>query len=176
MLAGLQAGQSRFVAADARLLDAELRGPDELAFVLGAPVPRDWPPATRERGAVRRLRDHLRAHPDEVGWWTAYLVSHDGIVVGTAGLTGRPVDGEVAVVYALVRSATGMGYATDAVTAIVAAARARGDLVRVSAVTAADADDAQGVLRRAGFVADGDGPRPGTRRFVVELGSSRPAR
>jgi hypothetical protein len=74
VLDGLQASQVRLVAATPALLRAELRSTDELGYALAAPLPRDWPPETWDRTAVRWLGDHLAAHPDEVGWWAAYLV------------------------------------------------------------------------------------------------------
>lgn len=169
MLDGLQASQVRLVAATVDLLEAELRSPDDLGFALAAPVPRDWPPETWDRDVVRWLRDHLRAHPEEVGWWAAYLVSHDGVVVGTAGLKGRPRDGAVELGYSLVPSAFGMGYATDAVRAIVAACRARSDVERIVAHTSTEGTASIAVLERVGFVADGDGAETGTRRFVLDL-------
>jgi RimJ/RimL family protein N-acetyltransferase len=168
VLDGLQGSQVRLVAATPELLAADLRAPDELAFALAAPVPRDWPPETWDADAVGWLHEHLRAHPDELGWWAAYLVSYDGVVVGTAGLKGPPRDGEVEVGYALVRSAVGMGYATDAVTAIVAACRRRRDVDRVVAHTLRDGRESIAVLERAGFAPDGDGPEPGTLRFVAD--------
>jgi RimJ/RimL family protein N-acetyltransferase len=171
MLDGLQASQVRLVAATADLLDAELRSPDDLGFALAAPVPRDWPPETWDRDVVRWLRDHLRQHPEEAGWWAVYLVSHDGVVIGTAGLKGRPRDGEVEVGYSLVPSAFGMGYATDAVRAIVAACRDRSDVQRVVAHTLVDGTASIAVLERVGFVDAGAGAEPGTRRFVLDVAS-----
>jgi [ribosomal protein S5]-alanine N-acetyltransferase len=169
VLDGLQASQVRLVAATPALLRAELRSTDELGYALAAPLPRDWPPETWDRTAVRWLADHLAAHPDEVGWWAAYLVSHDGVVVGTAGLKGPPRDGEVEVGYALVRSAFGLGYATDAIAAIVAACRRRADVTRVVAHTLTDGTASIAVLERVGFVAAGDGPEPGTRRYELPV-------
>jgi [ribosomal protein S5]-alanine N-acetyltransferase len=169
VLDGLQASQVRLVAATPALLEADLRSADDLGFALAAPVPRDWPPETWDRDVVRWLRDHLRAHPEDAGWWAAYLVSYDGVVVGTAGLKGRPRDGAVEVGYSLVPSAFGMGYATDALRAIVAACRRRTDVQRIVAHTRDDGAASMAVLERVGFVADGDGTEPATRRFVLEL-------
>jgi len=166
MLAGLAANQTRLVPMTPRLLAAELAGRDELTHALGAVVPWDWPPQTWDRDALTWLRGHLDAHPEEVGWWGAYLVSHDEVLVGILGLKGPPKDGEVEIGYTLVESSYGMGYATDAVETIVEACAARDDIDRVVLHTLDDGAASQAVAHRAGFRDDGRGADPGTHRFV----------
>lgn len=169
MLDGLAANQTRIIPMTPQLLAAEAAGRDELVHALGAVVPRDWPPQTWDADALTWLRDHLDDHPEEVGWWGAYLVSHDEVLVGILGLKGPPQDGEVEIGYALAGSSFGLGYATDAVETVVEACAARDDIDRVVIHTLDDGAASQAVARRAGFRDDGPGPEPGTHRFVRQV-------
>ncbi len=78
------------------------------------------------------------------------LRREDGLVIGGAGFHGPPVGGEVEIAYAVVPSARGLGYATEAVRALVAFAAAFG-VQSVSAVIAANNVVSQRVARAAGF-------------------------
>ena len=75
----------------------------------------------------------------------------DGVVIGGAGFHGPPVGGEVEIAYAVVPSARGNGYASEAVRALVDLAAASGAR-SVSAVVAADNDASERVARAVGFV------------------------
>jgi RimJ/RimL family protein N-acetyltransferase len=68
------------------------------------------------------VRDRLRAHPAEAGWWNWLIVARDsGEAVGSVAF-GGPVsaDGAVLVGYAIYTAYEGRGYATEAVRALVA--------------------------------------------------------
>ncbi|WP_230486837.1 GNAT family N-acetyltransferase [Nocardioides anomalus] len=69
--------------------------------------------------------------------WSSRSVTVDGVTVGSIGFFGPPqpaADGapEVEVGYGLVEDARGRGYATEALTAMVAAAEAEGARLRAS--------------------------------------------
>jgi [ribosomal protein S5]-alanine N-acetyltransferase len=69
--------------------------------------------------------------------WSSRSVTVDGVVVGSIGFFGppRPADDgtpETEVGYGLVEAARGHGYATEALTAMVAAAEAEGARLRAS--------------------------------------------
>jgi RimJ/RimL family protein N-acetyltransferase len=171
LLEGLVTDHARLVVATPRLLDAELTSFADLAFELGAPLSGDWPPQGWDRMTITWLRQRLLEHPEEHGWWTAYLVSLDDVVVGTVGLKGPPRDGEVQLGYGLVPSVFGMGYAMLAVETIVEAARGRGDIERVVAHTDETGSEASiAVLDRTGFERDDAVGQAGTLRFVHRLG------
>jgi RimJ/RimL family protein N-acetyltransferase len=95
----------------------------------------------------------------------------DGLVIGGAGFHGPPVAGEVEIAYAVVPSARGMGYATEAARALVALALGMAGpagVRSVSAVIAADNPASVGVAVAAGLrPAGSDG---GSRRFIRQLG------
>ena len=75
----------------------------------------------------------------------------DAVVIGGAGFHGPPVGGEVEIAYAVVPSARGNGYATEAIRALVDLAAASGAR-SVSAVVAADNVASARVALAAGFV------------------------
>ena len=90
----------------------------------------------------------------EAGPWSSRSVELNGQVVGSIGFLGPPApaeDGvpEVEIGYCLVGPVRGHGYATEAVTAIVAMAEAAG--VRVRASVLPDNDASVRVLARCGF-------------------------
>ncbi len=83
-------------------------------------------------------------------------VSATGEVVGGVGFLSAPdSDGAVEIGYGLTESARGRGFATEAVQALVALARAHGATC-VEAMTEADNVASHRVLQRAGFRRDGE--------------------
>lgn len=90
-----------------------------------------------------------------------YRVDLAGVAVGTIGFFGPPEQGEVTIGYGLVPGARGLGYATEAVAALVALCRSH-DHVRVMlADTDHDNTASQRVLAKNGFefVRESDGLR-----------------
>lgn len=82
-------------------------------------------------------------------------VTQTGQVVGGIGFLHPPdPEGAVEIGYGLAESARGNGYATEAVTAVVALARAQG-ASRVVALTTPDNVASQRVLERCGFAREG---------------------
>ena len=92
---------------------------------------------------------------DDLSWAPRHVVrAYDGLVVGSIGFFGPPApegDGvlEAEIGYGLVEAVRGAGYATEAVTAMVAAAEAEGARVRASVLP----DNAASirVLAKCGF-------------------------
>jgi RimJ/RimL family protein N-acetyltransferase len=83
-------------------------------------------------------------------------VTDSGRIVGGVGFLSSPeADGSVEIGYGLAPSAQGRGYATEAVHALVALARAQG-ASSVVAMTEPDNAASHRVLERCGFVPDGE--------------------
>ena len=97
----------------------------------------------------------------------------DGLVIGGAGFHGSPVRGEVEIAYAVVPSARGRGYATEAASALVALAAASG-VRSVSAVVAATNVVSQRVALAAGL--DLAGPDRAFLRYTRRLRRAEPRR
>jgi RimJ/RimL family protein N-acetyltransferase len=86
--------------------------------------------------------------------WSSRSITTEDVAVGSIGFIGPPqpaADGvpEVEVGYGLVEDARGRGYATEALTAMVAAAEAEGARVRASVLPTNDASIR--VLAKCGF-------------------------
>lgn len=86
--------------------------------------------------------------------WSSRSITHAEVVVGSIGFFGPPqpaADGvpEVEVGYGLVEDARGVGYATEALIAMVSAAEAAGARVRASVLPTNDASIR--VLAKCGF-------------------------
>ena len=86
--------------------------------------------------------------------WSSRSITRADVAVGSIGFFGPPEDAadgvpEVEVGYGLVEDARGLGYATEALTAMVAAAEAAGARVRASVLPTNDAS--LRVLAKCGF-------------------------
>ena len=169
----LESPRLSLVAASLRHVEAELSGPHALAVLLGAAVPASWPPGEYDRHAQEYFRDRLAAAPsDDAGWFGWYGITQaprfaSPTLVVAAGFVGPPgEDGTVETGYSVVPEARGLGYATEAVKALLAWALGHGALRVIAHTTPANVASVT-VLRRCGFVEEGPGEEPGTIRFAT---------
>jgi RimJ/RimL family protein N-acetyltransferase len=82
-------------------------------------------------------------------------LAEDGSAIGGIGFLSAPVDGEAEIGYGLAESGQHQGYATEAVRTVLAHAAGQG-VVRVVALTDPDNVASHAVLRRTGFVHNGE--------------------
>jgi RimJ/RimL family protein N-acetyltransferase len=123
------------------------------AWMLGGPAPAPelrLPPGGVDEPAVievvRRMASKVRIAASLGG-----MIVVDGEVVGLCGSKAAPTpDGVIEIGYGVARSRRGRGYATQAVAALVEAARHAGNIRRLLAETAAHIAS-QRVLERNGF-------------------------
>jgi RimJ/RimL family protein N-acetyltransferase len=85
-------------------------------------VPAGWPEFPEAIGfTIAKLEER----PDEAQWWMHLFFDADGLLVGSGGFVGPPVDGVAEIGYEIAPEFRGRGYATAAARAMVAkAARA----------------------------------------------------
>lgn len=104
--------------------------------------------------ALSWIRDYLRDHPEEAGWWCYFLVHRKDVrLIGTAGYKGPPgPDGLVEIGYEIAASYQGQGLATETARALVEHALARSGVAGVIAHTLAEENASVAVLRKLGFV------------------------
>jgi RimJ/RimL family protein N-acetyltransferase len=137
------------------LLELEDRGGGPLAVALGVAPPPVWPPQYNDAGTRAWIRTLLTEHPDEPGFASWYVIAA-GELVGIAGFKGAPnALGDVEIGYAIIEPRQRKGYASAAVELLVQFAFAAPRVTAVRAETLLDGIASQGVLRRAGFAADG---------------------
>ncbi len=158
------------VLATPAALRAALTDEDALAAALGVVIPETWPHEYLDDAALTFLESRLARHPDEVGWWSHFLVLRGTppTLIGTAGYKGPPSpDGTVEIGYGIVSDQHRRGYASEAAGALVAAAFRSPAVRRVIAETLPELTGSIGVLMRCGFRLLGDGSEPGVIRYEI---------
>ncbi|GAA4964617.1 GNAT family N-acetyltransferase [Kineococcus glutinatus] len=119
--------------------------------------------------ALPFVRDRLRGHPAELGWWAWLCVDRaGGEVVGSAGFAGPPgADGAVVLGYATYPRHAGRGAASEAAD-LLAGWALRQPGVRVVRVTVpVDHVASLRVAARAGFTRTGTGTDPEAGEVAV---------
>ncbi len=134
------------------MITAELRSAGQLAQLLGAALPTDWPPEYHDGETLRFWRGEL-SRPGAEGWWLHYvLLAERGrlALVGTVSYKGPPADGIVEIGYSIVPSRQRRGLATEASQGLIDAAWRRGADV-VVAHTFGHLEPSRRVLGKLGF-------------------------
>jgi RimJ/RimL family protein N-acetyltransferase len=137
------------IPATARLL-ADLRGdPPAFEAAIGSPIPAGWPEFPE---AVDFTLSRLRTHPEEAGWWMQlFLDAPSGVLVGSGGFAGPPLERTVEIGYELAPAFRGRGLGTASAAALVAHAVRTGAVDAVVAHTLRDESASTSVLARNGF-------------------------
>jgi GNAT superfamily N-acetyltransferase len=92
--------------------------------------------------------------PVTAGWpWGPWLIESAGLVVGSAGFKGEPIDGRTEIGYGVCESHRGRGIATAAVSRLIDIAREE-EIRGLSAETDADNHSSHAVLRNCNFTPD----------------------
>jgi RimJ/RimL family protein N-acetyltransferase len=168
----IKTGRLELVAETAESGQAEIAGRHQLGIALDVDVPADWPPEN-VRDVAELFAAKLRQDPKLAGWLNWYWILVEPVagrrtLVGSGGFTSPPVDGVVAIGYALLPGYQGKGYATEAVRALVAWAFTHPDVRVIVAETLPDNEPSIRVLVRAGFRRAPGASEPGHIRFVRE--------
>ena len=145
------AGDVAIVAATASTLDAEDRGGEAIATLLGVKAPAAWPPEHNDADTRAWFRAMLTAHPDDPGCGAWYLIAADRLC-GTCGYKGPPdAAGVVEIGYSVLPGDQRRGYASAGVHLLVARAFRDPRVTEVAAETLPSLPPSQGVLLKCGF-------------------------
>jgi hypothetical protein len=156
----VKAGRLELRAATLDLLHAELRGKQPLAAGLGARVPDAWPPPLYDEAALHFSIAAL-SKDRRPGWMSWYVIERaTRTVVGMAGFKGPPAGGLVEVGYTILPEHQRLGYATEAIGALIRWASERG-ASRIAAETFADLTPSIRVLEKLGFARRDPAAEPG---------------
>lgn len=162
------------VAADETLLRAERDAPERWAAMLGAIVPKGWPPGEYDRGALEFFLERLHAEGHAaVGWYLWYAVGRaepgrPATMIGAGGYFGPPSgDGTVEIGFSIVAAEQGRGYATELAAALVARALADARVRIVIAHTTPANTASCRVLAKCGFHPAGTNVQTGASRFEI---------
>jgi ribosomal-protein-alanine N-acetyltransferase len=92
-----------------------------LRELTGATFPRPVAPPPYRAEALPVVRDRLRAQPDEAPWWNWVIVERGTRrAIGSVAFGGEPdASGSVLIGYAMYPAFEGLGYATEAVRAMI---------------------------------------------------------
>ena len=159
------------VSATTALLDADLSGHAQLAALIGAEVPDNWPPDLFERTATRFALELLQ-DPAEQGWSFWYLLTQStqqADLLGICGFKGRPGEaGSVEISYSVLRQFRNRGYASEAVSRLVLWAFGHHNVTEVTAETLPHLRQSIRVLEKNGFINCGPGSEHGVVRYSVQ--------
>jgi RimJ/RimL family protein N-acetyltransferase len=166
------------VAATLELVEAELHGLRHLGERLGAHVPPHWPPPLNDEQSLRWVQDYLRANPTDVGWASWYFLHRERgrlEAVGNGGFRGRPdAQGTVEIGYSILPDQHRLGFAPEAVRALVDWAFAHPAVERIRAQTYPDLRPSIRVLEKCGFAPAGPGDEPDALAFELPRERHRP--
>jgi [ribosomal protein S5]-alanine N-acetyltransferase len=176
----IQTPRLELIAATAPLARADAAYDHaSLARQLSAEIPSSWPPELT-RDVLEFFAQMAERAPEQTGWWTWFIVrcadptNVGRTLIGGAGFKGPPNDaGEVEVGYSILPGYQRLGYATEAVTALIAWSVQHGAVQRVVAHTLLDGHASQRVLTKLGFTHAGPGAESGTIRHVLVRGDNR---
>ncbi|USI88393.1 alpha/beta fold hydrolase [Rhodococcus pyridinivorans] len=139
----------RLINATAELLNAALDSPETLGAELQTAVPEGWPEFPE---ALPHTLGVIEEDPASSAWWMYFFLDAEtGVLVGSGGFAGAPVNGVVEIGYEIAPVFRRRGYATAAVRELVALAQATGEVRRVVGRTLARDERSAGVLRAIGF-------------------------
>lgn len=177
ILRTIESDRLTLVAVDDGLIQADLQGRAALAAELSAEVPENWPPDLYQRPAMQFTLDALKNDPRLAGWMFWYLLKpaeEASELVGLCGFKGRPDErGSVEIGYSLLPQYRSLGYATEAVSRLVAWAFTHQNVTEVCAETLPHLRQSIRVLEKNGFQLSGAGSEYGVIRYAIRKSNLR---
>jgi ribosomal-protein-alanine N-acetyltransferase len=165
----IETARLKLIPATAELTRAEIGDPAELARLLGASVPANWPPETLA-DALPLFLGWIEAAPERIGWFSWYglaMPEEDGapVLVASGGFKGPPEEGTAEIGYSVLPQFERRGYATEMVEGLVRWALEQPGVSRIVAETEWANPASVRVLDKAGFVPAGPAAEPEGERF-----------
>ncbi len=177
ILRTLESDRLTLVAANQELIEADLADPGQLAGLLAAEVPANWPPDLYERQAMQFALEQLQESVDQAGWSFWYLLTRSADipqVLGICGFKGRPDEsGSVEIGYSVLSQYRLNEYATEAVTRLVSWAFSHQNVAEVCAETLPYLQQSIRVMEKNGFSFTGPGSEQGVVRYAVQRPDQR---
>lgn len=150
----------------------------ELARLINADVPAEWPPETLT-DVEGLLASRLAEHPTQVGWWGWYIITLAGVVaprprlIGSAGCTRWGPKGIPQFGYGVLPAFYRQGFTTEAATALIAWVMQQPGVTRVEATTFERHVASIKILDRCGFENRGVSPDDATAAETDRQGRGR---
>lgn len=144
----------RLLTATPEHFAAHARSRDELAGLIGSPLPDGWPEFPE---AFDFTAQRLVEHPEESAWWMQFFMdATTGQLLGSGGYTGPPADRQIEIGYEIAPEFRGLGFGAAAASALVDHAFATGLVDAALAHTLPGPNPSTGVLVSLGFERDGE--------------------
>ncbi len=175
MLPELRTARLRLLAASLEAAEAEANNREAFESLLDAQIPDHWPPPFNDEESQRWLRDTLHREPSAIGWLMWYFIRDDGtprVVIGNGGFKGAPKDGVVEIGYSIVPEFQRQGYASEAVSALIAWAFSHRSVHRIIAETLPELDLSQRLLHKLGFQRCDGASEPQVWRYELHRNGS----
>ena len=172
MISPIKTERLLLIPAEIRHLEAEVQKTGELASMLRATVPDNWPPEIL-RDALTFFLEQLRKNPSSVGWNGWYWIqqatgSEPATLIGDGGFVAPPdTDGEVEIGYSVLPQFQGFGYASEAAPALVRWAFNHPEVTRIIGETDHDNAPSIRVLQKLGFTYAGPGSEQGRDKWQI---------
>lgn len=165
----LQTTRLELVPATAELIRQEISEPSALGQRLNADIPANWPPE-EVIGVLEFFAELMDSGVTGDGWGIYYWVTLGDTdaprtLVGSGGFKSKPDGGQVELGYGTLLQFQGLGYATEAVSALAQWALAQPGMSRVIAEALPENPASVRVLEKSGFHDIGPGEEEGTRHF-----------
>ncbi|MFL6230132.1 MAG: GNAT family N-acetyltransferase [Pyrinomonadaceae bacterium] len=163
------------IAGTPEIFRARVDDRDALARFLGASVPENWPPELYDQDAVDWTANYLAEHQSAAGWvlWFMLLRPAEGesggrTAIGTCGYKGEPTaDGTCEIGYGVLPQFRGLGYASEAASALTARAFSHPQVARVVAETYPELLASIRVMEKNGLRFAGDGSEKRVIRYEL---------
>lgn len=167
----------KLIPGTAEMLRAEINDHVELARLLSALVPNNWPPETTV-DALPFFLDCVESSPGQDGWFGWYALStktngnDPANLIGGGGFMGPPKNGTVQLGYSVIDQHQRKGYAPELVGGLIRWAFKHSGCVGAIAETEWSNPASARVLEKNGFVSAGPASTPGGTRFELTAPTS----
>lgn len=134
------------------LVDATLKGRNELETILGYKVSEEWP-SPQYAKLIEMKHEKLQKAPGQSIWSRIVIEKESGMLIGEIGCKGGPDEkGEVEIGYGMVSHSRNKGYATELVTGLTKWLFNRPEVTKVKAECLETNPASARVLQKSGFL------------------------
>ena len=161
----IETARLQLIPCDLPHFDAIINDEQKLESLLQVKLADQWIEFPAAREAMQPGYEHLKSHPEILGWWT-YLFLHkpDRTLIGLGGFKGLVNDqGMVELGYEIAPAYRRRGLALEAANGMIEYAFAHPGIKRVDAHTLPEKNASTGVLEKAGmkFIESVEDPEDG---------------
>ena len=164
----------KLIPSTAEMLRAEINDPVELAQLLTALVPNNWPPETTV-DALPFFLDCVESSSGQDGWYALNTKTNGNDpanLIGGGGFMGPPKNGTVQLGYSVIDQHQRKGYATEIVGGLIRWAFRQSGCLGAIAETEWSNPASARVLAKNSFVSAGPASTPGGTRFELTAPTS----